>query len=175
MMRVLLCLCAGSALALSPQQTTRRTLLGGAVGSAAALVATPQAAFAEKARAGAASPFTGEFNDPQHPGCLRSVKVVGAPMRGDGTRSPFKGVIVKGTDGTCKERPARDAVWTLEGQLKNDNTVLIDFSPKGGPKSLTGTWDKNGIVFPDGNKWVKVSNGTPERFPKDQSTLKSLD
>ena len=100
MMRVLLCLCAGSALALSPQQTTRRTLLGGAVGSAAALVATPQAAFAEKARAGAASPFTGEFNDPQHPGCLRSVKVVGPKLGPDGRRGRNPVAVVSGVDGS---------------------------------------------------------------------------
>ena len=181
----------------------RRQALGGALGGAAALVA-PQAAFAEKARAGAASPFTGDFDDPQHPGCLRSVKVVGASMKPDGTRSRFNGVIqrpaaaaisrafdreddgivatthlvgviVKGTDGTCKDRPERKDVWTLEGKLMSDSTIVVDFSPKGGPKSLEGKWDKNGIVFPDGNKWAKVNGGTPKRFPKDQSTLKSED
>ena len=153
-------------------QVQRRQALGGALGGAAALVA-PQAAFAEKARAGAASPFTGDFDDPQHPGCLRSVKVVGASMKPDGTRSRFNGVIVKGTDGTCKDRPERKDVWTLEGKLMSDSTIVVDFSPKGGPKSLEGKWDKNGIVFPDGNKWAKVNGGTPKRFPKDQSTLKS--
>ena len=172
--RLVLAVTACTAGALAPSHLQRRQLLGGAIAGGAALLNTP-AAFAVKARTGASSPFTGFYEDPQHPGCLRSVKVVGQPVRGDGTRSPFMGVEVRGTDGTCKERPARDAIWTVEGKLMDDNTIAVDFSPKGGPKNLAGKWVKDGIVFPDGNKWKKMPNGTPERLPKDMSTLKSAE
>ena len=106
---------------------------------------------------------------------MLQVKVVGPPVRGDGTRSPFMGVEIRGTDGACTERPAREAVWSIGGTLTSDDTISVDFSPKGGPKTLAGklTKDKNGIVFPDGNTWVKQPNGTPNRLPKDLSTLKS--
>lgn len=50
---------------------------------------------------------------------------------------------------------------------------FIDFSPKGGPDKLLAKYEDGGIVFPDGNKWTKVARGTPNRRPKDMSTLKS--
>ena len=36
--------------------------------------------------------------------------------------------------------------------------MVIDFSPKGGPKDLLAKWDaeRNGIAFPDGNLWSKI-------------------
>jgi hypothetical protein len=34
--------------------------------------------------------------------------------------------------------------------------ILIDFSPKGGPKNLEGLWTGSGILFPDGNIWKKL-------------------
>ena len=73
----------------------------------------------------------------------------------------------------CTEPPEkRDAVWVVKGELKNDKAVL-DFSSKGGPSNLLAKYEDGGIVFPDGNKWTKVFEGTPERLPKDMSTLKS--
>ncbi len=36
----------------------------------------------------------------------------------------------------------------LQGTVQDDNSILIDFTPKGGPKDLLGKWDKDGIVFP---------------------------
>ncbi len=41
--------------------------------------------------------------------------------------------------------------WKLEGTVADSgDQIFVDFSPKGGPKALTGTWDKDGIKFPDG-------------------------
>jgi hypothetical protein len=58
-------------------------------GAASAFLMKPQLAFAAAAKTGTASPFTGDYNDPNHPECLRQVKVVGAPLRADGTRSQY--------------------------------------------------------------------------------------
>jgi hypothetical protein len=38
---------------------------------------------------------------------------------------------------------------------------------------MLAKFEDGGIVFPDGNKWTKVVRGTPDRRPKDMSTLKS--
>jgi hypothetical protein len=135
---------------------------------------------ATPAKTGPASVFTGDYEDPNHPGCLRQVKVVGAPLKGDGTRSPFPVMEITGYDGSgdpkvCTEdnRPTRSDLWKIQGTVKSDTKVFIDFSPKGGPADLVGKWDGDGIVFPDGNKWTKVPLGTKNRFPKDMKTLKS--
>ena len=86
--------------------------IGGACG--AALVAGE--ANASAARTGASSPFTGFYDDPNHPNCLRQVKVVGAPLRGDGTRSAYPVMEVTGYDGkgngaTCTDRPTVSESW----------------------------------------------------------------
>jgi len=154
-------------------------LLGGAAAAAAVLMAGPEAAQASAARTGGTSPFTGFYDDPNHPGCLRSVKVVGAPLKGDGTRSPFPVIEITGFDGAegakmCTDRPTREQLWKIKGTVKSSTEALIDFSPKGGPSKLLGKFEDGGIVFPDGNKWTKVPYpGTPDRLPKDMSTLKS--
>jgi len=161
----------------------RRNAFGLLGASAATLMAavtvTPDAAQATAAKTGTASPFTGFYDDPNHPGCLRSVKVVGAPLKGDGTRSPFPVIEVTGYDGPegakmCTDRPTRDQLWKITGTVKNSNEAVLDFSPKGGPAKLLGKFQDGAIVFPDGNKWTKVTTGTPDRLPKDMSTLKSV-
>ena len=53
--------------------------------------------------------------------------------------------------------------------------VGLQFSPKGGPAGLIGTFEEVGkvqlIKFPDGNAWTKVPGGTPERRPQNLKTL----
>ena len=148
----------------------------GVVGATAAV--NPENANAAKALTGQASQFTGFYDDPNHPGCLRSVKVVGPKLRADGTRSRIPIVEVKGFDGKegekmCTSRPTREDLWSIEGKLLDKDTVALDFSSKGGPAGVKGVWENDGIVFPDGNKWTKVPFGTPDRLPKDMATLKS--
>ena len=169
------------------QQSRRqlfRSLCGGAgvMGVAGAVAGLPQEASATKALTGKGSVYTGDYDDPNHPGCLRQVKVVGAPIKGDGTRSPYPVVEIKGWDGprdgskSCEGglRPEqRSDLWTVTGQLKTRTDAVLDFSSKGGPTNLAAQWDGSGIVFPDGNKWTKVEYGTPDRYPTDMSTLKS--
>ena len=119
---------------------------------------------ADKALTGQSSQFTGFYDDPNHPGCLRSVKVIGPNI-----------VEVKGYDGKegekmCTSRPQREDLWSIEGELLDKDTVALDFSSKGGPANVKGSWEEGGIVFPDGNKWSKVPAGTPDRLPKDMTT-----
>jgi len=154
-------------------------ILGSAMTGAAVMASVPGEAEAAPAlKVGPASPFTGDYDDPNHPGCLRQVKVVGAPLKADGTRPRYPIMEITGYDGNgsdkvCTERPTRADLWKIQGKIKSNTEALIDFSPKGGPSDLVGTWDGEGIVFPDGNKWTKVPLGTNNRRPIDMSTLKS--
>ena len=91
--------------------------------------------------------FTGSYSDPNHPGCARVIAVE------DG------GVArVSGADGNPGCSGGEGRSWQLKGKIASDDKIFIDFSPKGGPKDLTGTWEagktKPGIRFPDGNKWT---------------------
>ena len=158
-----------------PSCTSRRGFLLGVGG--AAIAAAPNAAHAVSARTGAASVFTGEYDDPKHPGCLRSVKVVGAKMGPDGRKQRNPTAYVKGVDSlpaggkSCTGTPTLEDVWKLEGKVSEDGeSITIDFSPKteGRVGVLVGKYDDfngGGILFPDGNKWTKVAAGTPSRRP----------
>merc|ERR1712008_549432 len=123
-------------------------------------------------RTGEGSSFTGDYDDPQHPGCLRQVKVVGAPMKMDGKRSSYPILEITGWDGvegstSCTQRPpSREALWQIKGTLRSNTEASIDFSPKGGPGDLKAEFSDGGIVFPDGNKWTKVM-AKKDRRPKD--------
>jgi len=130
-------------------------------------------------KTGAASAFTGDYDDPNHPGCLRQVKVVGAPMNGvSGTRSAFPVIEITGWDGpdgskACTTRPpSREDLWEVKGSVKSSSSAVIDFSLKSGPPDLLAKYEDGGIVFPDGNKWKKVSE-KKDRRPKEMSTLSS--
>jgi len=158
-------------------QLSRRDTLASLFSSATltALGGGALPASASSARTGLSSVFTGEYDDPKHPNCLRSIKVVGAAMGPDGRRKREPAAYVKGVDNakgtpSCADNPELASVWKLEGKVaESGDTIYIDFSPKGGPKDLVGTWDTfggaPGILFTDGNKWTKVSNGTPQRRP----------
>jgi hypothetical protein len=175
--------------ALAPSSATRSNverrqmfgILGSVITGAAVMASVPQGANAiPSLKVGPASPFAGDYEDPNHPGCLRQVKVVGAPLRADGTRPNTPVMEITGYDGNgssgniCTEadRPTRSDLWKIQGKVKSNSEVAIDFSPKGGPSNLIGTFDGDGIVFPDGNKWTKVPS-TNNRRPKDMTTLQS--
>ena len=51
-------------------------------------------------------------------------------------------------------------LWFLDGDGAGDptNSLIMDFSPKGGPAELIGTWEpapKRTITWADGNVWAK--------------------
>ena len=97
----------------------------------------------------ASSVFNGKYADPNHPGCLRGIERV---------RSTTKAKVF-GEDGTpgCQADGQKETKkWELEGELRGENEILIDFSKKGGPKNLLGKWTGSGVLFPDGNTWSKL-------------------
>ena len=71
--------------------------------------------------------------DPKHPNCLRVIQIDGATAKISGT----DGNPDCPADGSGKE-------WNLAGKIQGDN-ILVDFSPKGGPKDLKGVFDGTGI------------------------------
>jgi len=85
--------------------------------------------------------FVGSYSDPNHPGMARKIY----PLPGEDDQ-----VLIKGTDDGS-------SFWMLTAE-PHDDTIVIDFSSKGGPADLEGKWDGSGIAFPDGNKWTKITN-----------------
>ena len=90
--------------------------------------------------------FAGSYSDPFHTNCQRII-VVPTPNT----------AILYGTDGNpgCPVDGSGNS-WELTGTIDGNN-ILVDFTPKGGPKNLKGTFDTDGIKWPDGNKWTKKS------------------
>ncbi len=121
-----------------------------AAGPAAGCVAAAAVLAASAGPALAASPLEGRYSDPFHPGCQRVVSVGAGRVTGaDGT----------GSDGAC--RPGEQVKeWSLAATFAKDGlSMKVDFSPKGGPKDVTGKWNgKDGITFPDGNTWTKLES-----------------
>ena len=78
---------------------------------------------------------------------------------------------VTGADGTgpggaCEAgKPVKE--WSLSAVVAKDGQSLtVDFSPKGGPKDLTGKWNgKDGISWPDGNTWAKQQVSASVDYP----------
>eukprot|EP00750_Incisomonas_marina_P004400 INCI13466.8.p1 GENE.INCI13466.8~~INCI13466.8.p1 ORF type:complete len:132 (-),score=19.95 INCI13466.8:150-545(-) len=103
--------------------------------------------------------FGGAYSDPNHPGCARNVTVFGLQGR-------VYGADAKGGEGVACDGKT-DVQWgPLEATIKQDGSALqivVDFSPKGGPSDLTGTWDAKdaAIQWADGNNWTKTKLSTP--------------
>merc|ERR1712232_614312 len=103
---------------------------------------------------GAREDWAGFYNDPEHPGCKRLV------IMQDTTKA-----LINGRDRVdgkkCKRLGTVEQSFSLKGIVKSEGSdeMVIDFSPKGGPPDLVGKFVDNGILFPDGNKWTKL---TPE-------------
>eukprot|EP00440_Ansanella_granifera_P012245 gb/GFBE01013313.1/.p1 GENE.gb/GFBE01013313.1/~~gb/GFBE01013313.1/.p1 ORF type:complete len:196 (+),score=38.53 gb/GFBE01013313.1/:1-588(+) len=105
----------------------------------------------------AAARWSGIYDDPKHPGCERKITMDGADFVISGTSS---------RDGSKSCEPGSPVkTWVLVATKpgKTDDvmagpsdTLLIDFSKKGGPKDAVAKWDGDGILFPDGNKWTKI-------------------
>lgn len=131
---------SASAWVLSKENIQKATA---AAGISAALVASPLPGMAFDS-----TEIAGYYNDPNHPNCQRIIEVA-APK-----------ATISGTEGNpgC---PANGSgrVWTLYGKVKGDS-LSVDFSPKGGPRSLEGTYDASSelIQWKDGNQWTKTAN-----------------
>ena len=90
--------------------------------------------------------FPGEYSDPNHPNCKRLVEVT--------TDNANANAIVSGTDGNpgCPPDGSGEA-WKVSASIAGD-TILVDFSPKGGPKGLKGQRVPEGILWEDNNLWA---------------------
>ncbi|CAE7736847.1 GORK [Symbiodinium microadriaticum] len=122
----------------------REALLGlaGAVG--VGLAAEPGQAFE------GAGQWMGYYADPQHPMCPRKIVY-------EYDLYEKAQMMVDGGDGNpgCEKKVLTR--WTAQVDWKaGSDEITIDFSKKGGPSGVVGKWDKDGIVFPDGNKWKKI-------------------
>ncbi len=110
--------------------SSRRNFI--AVGAAAAALPLPVFASPDKK-------VEGKYSDPNHPKGYRLVTVTDSgDLKIEGNDSSTTGVQ-----------------WTLVGKM-NGEDLVIDFSPKGGPKDLPGKFVGDGITFPDGNKWPQL-------------------
>ncbi|CAE7498264.1 unnamed protein product [Symbiodinium natans] len=155
-------------------EASRREALLGLAGAATAatLSSEPALAFDE------AGPWLGYYSDPQHPMCPRKI-VYEYDLYKDGPRDDSCGscsflqqpfmcsawqtatIMVVGGDGDpgCEKKVSKR--WTAKVDFKaGSDSITIDFSKKGGPADVVGKWDKDGIVFPDGNKWKKIISFT---------------
>ena len=94
--------------------------------------------------------FVGKYADPKHPGCAREI----AAGSSDGSATTLAVSGADGTPGCLNGEEQRE--WSLEGVVRGEGEILIDFSPKGGPKDLVGKWTGKGILYPDGNTWSKL-------------------
>ena len=119
------------------KEQLRKALAAGTVG--ASLVATPLMSNALD--------FSGTYDDPNHPFCVREIENIG------------RIATIHGTDGNpgCAKNGKGNNEFDLLAQV-TDKEIAIDFTPKGGPEMVVAKWDggdEPGIVFPDGNKWIR--------------------
>ena len=92
----------------------------------------------------AANKFSGQYADPMHPNCKRIILV----------HEPD--ALVAGTDGDpgCPPDGSGES-WEVSGTV-DMNSIVVDFSPKGGPKELHGMKVVEGIRWEDGNIWTSI-------------------
>lgn len=62
---------------------------------------------------------------------------------------PSNNITLVGSDDGC-------TFWSLKGAFTNKSTgaLVVDFSPKGGPADLQGTFTGTNITWKDGNAWT---------------------
>ena len=84
----------------------------------------------------------------------------------DEWKDDFRYAEVKGGKG--KGEPEQFTLKAKAGKRGLTDFIIIDFSPKGGPKDFEGVWEGNGIRFPkDNNKW-------PQTEAKNKSSKEEL-
>eukprot|EP00401_Gymnodinium_catenatum_P070860 CAMPEP_0117495482 /NCGR_PEP_ID=MMETSP0784-20121206/20156_1 /TAXON_ID=39447 /ORGANISM="" /LENGTH=165 /DNA_ID=CAMNT_0005290407 /DNA_START=7 /DNA_END=500 /DNA_ORIENTATION=- len=123
----------------SSATSTRRGVLAALVGGVS--VSTPFTPEAQAKSPGPTSDFwTGRYSDSNHPGCKRELV------------ADLPGLVIKMRDGEpgCL-RGEKQQEYRLPVKYKpNSDTILVDFSSKGGPSDVEAKWDGDGILFPDG-------------------------
>lgn len=133
----------------------RRNALGGMMSTAAAAAAVLSggASTAIPKSAGAATPadasaFVGTYSDPiNHPGGKRTIVLLEGQTVGD-----YQMAEVRGGGGVGEPKS-----YVLPAVILGGRAIIIDFSPKGGPRDFTGVLDGKDIKFlRDGNRWPRL-------------------
>eukprot|EP00440_Ansanella_granifera_P072072 gb/GFBE01078211.1/.p1 GENE.gb/GFBE01078211.1/~~gb/GFBE01078211.1/.p1 ORF type:complete len:182 (+),score=39.69 gb/GFBE01078211.1/:1-546(+) len=121
--------------------SSRRTALIGSIMVPAATAVLPASSLAAEV-----PPWQGIYEDPEHPGCKREVRVKGLEVK------------IEGADG----RPGcgngeKEREWNVVGRLSLSgyNEMILDYRGRGGAEKLKVFWYGNGILFPEGIKWTK--------------------
>ena len=98
--------------------------------------------------------FDGNYSDPNHPGCKRTIVVLP-----DGQTGNVSGADAAGGEGAACDGKT-DVPWgplkayiTMDPPPEEGGSIHVDFSPKGGPGSLKGEHSSGKITWPDGNSW----------------------
>ena len=102
--------------------------------------------------------FAGDYYDPNHPGCPRSIDARGVVSGLDPV--PFaRGRGCRGVKKANLERTSEKfKKWSVRSKISG-NEIVIDFDAKDGSgEKVTGTWTGNGIALPDGTTWRKKSD-----------------
>ena len=102
--------------------------------------------------------FAGDYYDPNHPGCPRSIDARGLVSGLDPV--PFaRGRGCRGVKKSDLERTSEKfKKWSVRSKISG-NEIVIDFDAKDGSgEKVTGKWTGNGIALPDGTTWRKKSN-----------------
>ena len=103
---------------------------------------------AEAATPADASAFVGTYSDPiNHPGGKRSIVLLDGKTVGD-----YQLAEVRGGGGVGEPKS-----YVLPALILGGRAIIIDFSPKGGPRDFTGVLDGKDIKFlRDGNRWPRL-------------------
>lgn len=98
------------------------------------------------------SDFVGAYSDPNHPQCDRLVAVR------NGNEGKVYGVDAAGGEGVPCDGTS-DIRWGPLPAIVDGTKITVDFSSKGGPTNLSGTYDsnENKIRWEDGNFWKKYT------------------
>lgn len=114
---------------------------------------------------GRASKWYGQYEDPKHPSCDRQIVIAF-----DGTKGKIDGYDKSGAgdEGKFDCRKRRDVQyydWSLKVKLasKDSDELVVEEAGRdvvdrkriGGKQETVGKWDNNGIVWPDGTRWVQ--------------------
>jgi hypothetical protein len=133
-----------------PRGMDRRNMMGAAAFGLATALGGGVAPSIASAATIETSPFEGTFSDPiNHPGGTRTIKLLdSASSIGD-----YRLAKVEGGGGRGEPKS-----FILPAIVIGDRAIIIDFSPKGGPRDFTGVLDGEGnIKFTrDGNKWPRL-------------------
>jgi len=110
------------------------------------LCANPSTSSAAASKGGEV--FVGKYSDPNnHPGGTRTVKLL------DGSIGDYQLAEVRGGGGIGEPKD-----YTLPAIVVGNRAIIIDFSPKGGPRDFSGVIQKDGSIkfVRDGNVWPRL-------------------